>query len=174
MHRFSLDDIAGMVAAGILDERARVELVDGVLVEMSPIGPRHSIVLEWLTMHFVKASGAAWTVRIQDTLRTPDGGFMQPDLMVFEPVPRDRQPDTALLVIEVSDSSRARDTEKATTYAAAGVLEYWIVDVDSDEVLVHRLPGAEAYGRVERFVSGDIIPAPVEAPPVDVGALLAR
>lgn len=163
-----------MVAAGILDESARLELVDGVLVEMSPIGPRHGDVLEWLTVHFVKASGDGFRVRVQDTLLTPGGGFVQPDLLVFEPIARGRQPSTALLVVEVSDSSLARDHEKAATYAAAGVLEYWIADVDHDELLVHREPREGAYASIERFVAGDTVAPLVEAPPVDVSALLSR
>jgi len=174
VHRFSIEDVTAMVAAGILDERARVELVDGVLVEMSPIGPRHSSVLQWRTTHVVKASDDTFWVRVQDTLRTPDGGFVQPDLLAFAPIAPDRQPETALLVVEVSDRSLARDHEKAATYAAAGVPEYWIVDVERDDMLVHRIPRAGAYTSVERSTPGDVITPLIAAPPVDVAALLVR
>lgn len=173
-HRFTVEDVLAMVAAGILDERDRVELVEGVLVEMNPSGPRHSGVVEWLTEHFVTAARGACRVRVQDTFLTPDGGFVQPDLIVLEPIGRDRLPDTALLVIEVAYSSRARDAEKAAAYAAAGVPEYWIVDVDRDELVVHRLPDADAYETVERFASGDVVGPLVGVPPVEVAALLAR
>ena len=83
-------------------------------------------------------------------------------------------PDTALLVIEVSYSSRVRDAEKAAGYAAAGVQEYWIVDVDRDELIVHRSPGDGAYTSIERFRPGDVVTPLVDAPAVDVAALLAR
>jgi Uma2 family endonuclease len=162
-----------MVAAGILHEDDRVELIDGVLVEMSPTGPRHSGVVEWLMSHLVKASGDAFRVRVQDTFVTPGGGFLQPDLFVLEPIPRTRMADRALLVVEVAYTSRLHDLWKTATYAAAKVPEYWIVDVDRNEVLVHREPGAEGYARLERFVAGDTITPLIDVPPVDVSALLA-
>lgn len=173
IHRLTSDDVMAMAKAGILAADARLELVDGVLVEMSPIGPRHGDVLEWLAMHFVKAAGDEFRVRVQDTFLTP-GGFVQPDLMVFRPIPRGRQPATALLVVEISDSSLARDQEKAATYAAAGVPDYWIVDVERDELLVHRDLRAGGYTSVEHFRPGDIVMPSVAAPPVDVAAMLAR
>lgn len=174
LHRFTVDDIIAMVEAGILDERDRVELVDGALVEMSPPGPLHASVVEGLNRHFVKASGGEFRVRVQDTFLTAGDGFVQPDLMLIEPIARDRLPDTALLVIEVSYSSRARDIEKAAGYATAGVREYWIVDLDREEVLVHRSPRGIAYTSIERLGPGDVLTALVAAPPVDVAALLAR
>lgn len=163
-----------MVEAGILDERDRVELVDGVLVEMSPPGPRHASVVEWLNSHFVKGSDDDFRLRVHDTFLTAGDGFVQPDVMVIEPIARDRLPDTALLVIEVAYSSRARDLEKAAGYAVAGVQEYWIVDLDREEVVVHRSPRDSAYTSVERFGPGDVLTPLVQAPPVDVAALLAR
>jgi len=163
-----------MVAAGILDESARVELVDGVLVEMSPIGPRHEDVVEWLNTHFMTAAAGRFRVRVQSTLLTPTGGFFQPDVFVLEPGPRGRLPDIALLVVEVSDTSLRRDRWKAATYAVAGVPDYWIVNVKRDEVLVHRDPRDGAYASVERFAPGDMISPLLDVAPVDVAALLAR
>jgi len=174
-HRFSVEDVLAMVRAGILDEHARVELVDGVLVEMTPIGPQHGGALEWLINHFAKASDGTFRVRVQDAFLTPDGGFFEPDLFLIEPIPgRDRLPNQALLVVEVAYSSRAHDEWKAATYAAAGVPEYWIVDIDRNELLVHRQPGAGAYASVARFAAGDVVAPLVDAPPVDVAALLGR
>jgi Uma2 family endonuclease len=163
-----------MSEAGLLDDDLRYELVDGVLIEMSHAGPRHAGVVEWLTRHFVIAAGDRFGVRIQDYLLTADRGFRSPDLIVIELVGRDRLPDTALLVIEVASTSRSRDLGKASVYAAGGVSEYWIVDIDRDEVLVHREPRDATYASVERFVSGDRIAPLVDVPPVDVAALLAR
>jgi Uma2 family endonuclease len=174
IHPLTVDDVMAMVRAGILDEHARIELVDGVLVEMVSPGPQHGGALEWLTAHFVKGSDEAYRVRVQDTLVTPGRNFLMPDLMVIMPLPRDRLPDSALLVVEIAYTSRARDVEKAETYAAVGVPEYWIVDVDRDDVLVHRQPRAGTYTSVERFVPGDVITPLVAAPPVDVAALLGR
>jgi Uma2 family endonuclease len=175
VHRFSVEDVMAMVEAGILDDDdVRMELVDGVLVEMSPPGPLHSGVVAWLNKQLVIAAGDRFSVRVQDVFLTGEYGFRSPDLSVIEPIGRDRLPDTAVLVVEVAYSSRARDLGKASDYAAAGVCEYWIVDVDRNEVLVHREPGDMSYASVERFVAGDAISPLVDIPPIDVAALLAR
>jgi Uma2 family endonuclease len=163
-----------MFAAGILDDDHRVELVDGMVVEMSPPGPEHARVVEQLNKLLVTAVGDSLRVRVQDTFLTREGGFVLPDLMVLERDGADRLPETALLVIEVSSTSRARDLEKVATYAAAGVREYWIVDLDQSVVLVHRDPTETTYASIERFVSADrIAPLLAGVPPVDVAGLLA-
>jgi Uma2 family endonuclease len=175
VHRFSVEEVMALFDAGFLDDECRYELVDGVLIEMmGPASPRHAAVVEWLTRHFVIAAGEKFSVRIQDYLLTADRGFRSPDLIVFEPGLRDRLPDTASLVVEVAHTSRSRDMGKASVYAAGGVSEYWIVDVDRDEVLVHREPSENGYASVERFKPGDTIVPLVELVPVDVAALLAR
>lgn len=173
-HRLTLDDVYAMVAAGILDETERVELEGGVLVDMVPPGENHEDYLEWLNRRFVKAAGDRVRVRIQGTFLIPDGGYYLPDVIVFGPKPDGELPRTAELIVEVAVSSRARDLEKAATYAAADVTEYWIVDVDRAEVLVHSEPRADGYAVVRRYVPGEVIPPPVEVPPVDVAALLGR
>jgi Uma2 family endonuclease len=161
--------------AGLLDDNCRYELVDGVLIEIvGAPSPRHSAVVEWLTRHFVIAAGEPYGVRAQDCLLTADRGFRSPDLIVIEPGLRHRTPDAALIVIEVASTSRSRDVAKAAVYAAGGVAEYWIVDVDRDEVLVHREPSDDAYARVERRLPGDTITPLIDVAPVDVAALLKR
>jgi Uma2 family endonuclease len=172
LYRFTVEDVLAMVAAGILDEHARVELIDGVLVEISPTSPRHSDVIAWLIAHIAPAARDRFQVRVQDTLLTPGGGYFEPDLFVIEPI-RNRLPDRALLVVEVAYTSRSHDLWKTATYAVAGVPDYWIVDVDRNEVLVHREPSGEIYASVERFAAGDVITPLIDVPPVDVSALLA-
>jgi Uma2 family endonuclease len=174
VHRFSVEDVTAMYEAGILDDDVRRELVDGVLIDMSPAGPRHALVVEWLNKHFVIGAQDRFRIRVQDGILTPDGGWRSPDLMVLEPGGRERLPNTALLVAEVASTSRARDLAKGAIYAEAGVSEYWIIDVERDEVLLHREPRGSAYATVERFVAGDRIAPLIDIPPVDVAALLAR
>ncbi len=110
---------------------------------------------------------------MQDGIATGPYDYLSPDLMVIEPIPRDRLLDGALLVVEVSNTSRARDRRKTANYAAVGVPEYWIVDVDRDELLVQRSPVGDMYASVERFAPGDVVTPLVDATPVDVAALLA-
>ena len=73
VHRLSVDDVHKMVAAGVLDEGDRVELVQGVLVEMAPIGPEHSGAVTWLNAHFAGVGSLAWQVRVQCTLLVAGG-----------------------------------------------------------------------------------------------------
>lgn len=171
-HRFSVEDVSRMYDAGVLDERTRLELVDGVLVEMTPIGPEHDACVALLTEMLVVAAAGRWQARVQSVLLTANG-FLLPDVMVVERLPRDRQPTTALLVVEVAQSSQARDAEKAAEYAAAGVADYWIVDLERRVVIVHRDPGAGGYARVTTHGVGERITplAGAPLPTIDVGEL---
>jgi Uma2 family endonuclease len=163
-----------MYTAGILDSETRVELVDGVLIEMNPPGPQHAGTVRWLNRHFMTAVAATMSVVVQDAFVTSDHGFVVPDVFVCEALSRDLLPETALLVVEVAHTSQDRDLEKAATYAAAGVAEYWIVDLDRDELLVHRQPRGGVYESVERFAPGDAVSPLIDVPPVDVSELLGR
>jgi len=172
VRRLSVDDVFRMVEAGVLDEDDRVELVEGVLVEMVPIGPQHDGAVAWLTRHFAAAPGDAWEVRVQSTLLV-SGGYLLPDLMLVEPPPRTEQPTSALLVVETAQTSQVRDREKARDYAAAGVPDYWIVDLEARAVEVHRRPLAGGYEEVTTFADGQSVsPLASDAPTVDVSALL--
>lgn len=169
LHRLTTADVFRMVEVGVLREEDRVELIDGVLVDVIPPGSRHSACVAWLTNHFVGAVGDR-EVRIQDLLLV-DGGFVMPDAMVIDPVPVDRHPTTAALVIEVAATSQRHDTAKAAKYARAGVDEYWIADLRDRTLAVHRLPAADSYGDLTRHTDGDSVPTHVGAPPVPVTAL---
>lgn len=161
-----------MVAAGVLDEDDRIELVQGVLVDMTPIGAPHDGAVEWLTAHFARGADCPWRVRVQSTLLV-EGGYLLPDLLVVPRLPRSQQPTSALLVVEVAQTSQARDREKARDYASADVPEYWIVDLIARAVTVHRRPLAGIYDEVVTFGDGQSVPSPVEGvPPVDVSELL--
>jgi len=169
-HRLSVDDVHRMVEAGVLREEDRVELIDGVLVDVNPPGAPHSTAVAWLTRHFVGAVGER-EVRVQDLLLV-DGGFLLPDLMVIDRPPRDRHPSTAALVVEVAATTERHDAWKAPRYAAAQVAEYWIIDLVARAVTVHRDPRASGYHHVTRHGEGERIPTPVGAPEVEVAALL--
>jgi len=172
VHRLSVDDVYRMVAAGVIDEDARVELVQGVLVDLVPIGPEHDGALAWLTKHFARVGSAAWEVRVQSTLLVA-GGYVLPDLALVESLPRTQQPASALLVIEVAQTSQSRDRDKARDYAATDVPEYWIVDLAAREVTVHRSPLAGIYEDVVVYADGKSVrPILVDAPPVAVSELL--
>jgi len=118
IHRLSIDDVRRMADVGILGEEERVELLDGVLVDMSPPGAAHSSTVAWLTNHLTPALGER-ELRVQDLLLV-EGGFLMPDVMVVDKLPRDQQPSTAALVIEVSVTTQRYDEGKGLRYARAG------------------------------------------------------
>jgi Uma2 family endonuclease len=173
-HRLTFDDVLRMVEAGILDEGDRVELVDGLLVDMSPISPEHSGAVAWLTQHFAGANDGAYEVRVQDQLVLREGfSFVQPDLILIEPGPRSKLATTALLVVEVAVTSQRRDREKARDYSGALVPEYWLADLVAGNVTVFRglRPGA---GYASEAICGpsDQLQAMAGGPPVSIAALL--
>ncbi len=170
LHRLSVEDVYRMVDAGVLREEDRVELIDGVLVDVSPPGPEHSGIVSWLTRHFVLGCPDC-DVRVQDVLLV-EGGFVLPDLMVVEQRARDRHPTTAALVVEVSITTLRHDTAKARRYARAGVGAYWLVDVVRRSVTVHEAPGADGYARMAVHGDDAVLPAPAGAPPVALRELL--
>ena len=170
LHRLSIEDVHRMVDVGVLGEDDRVELIDGVLVDVSPPSPEHSAIVSWLTRHFVLGCRDR-DVRVQDLLLV-EGGFVLPDLMVIEPTARDRHPETAALVVEVAITTLRHDTAKARRYARAGVGEYWLVDVARRCVVVHSGAGGDGYAATTVHGDGALVPAPAGAPAVDIGELL--
>lgn len=110
-------------------------------------------------------------MRVQDTLYVPRG-FRSPDLVI---IPRERtweRLDVALLTIEVSRTSRARDEAKVIDYAQAGVPEYWRIDVEDAEVVVRRKPEGDGYRELRRVGRGETLTPLLGAPEVKVAALL--
>jgi len=83
-----------------------------------------------------------------------DTKYLLPDLMLVAPLPRSAQPTTAHLVVEVAQTSQARDGDKARDYAVADVPEYWIVDLLGRKLVVHRHPLAGAYQEIEAYADG--------------------
>lgn len=152
IHPITVDDLAAMVDAGILGEDDRVELLDGVLVEMSPQGPPHFEAVVRLNELLVPvATAAGLKVRPQGPLDVESPiSLPEPDLAVAPPGGWDRHGGGAVLVIEVSVSSRVVDLgRKAAVYAAAGIPEYWVLDMPNRRLIVHRQPSAQGYQQVE-------------------------
>jgi Uma2 family endonuclease len=153
-HRLTRRDYYRLGEAGILADADRVELLEGQLVDMSPIGPRHAIVTDNLTELLVTGFASRTRVRCQQPVVLDDGSEPQPDLALarrpWTGYPHDHPgPDDIFLLIEVSDSSLGFDsTVKRDLYARAGIQELWIVDLTTDTVLVHRRPSPGGYGSV--------------------------
>lgn len=171
VHRLTADDVIAMVEAEILDEHARVELVEGVLVDMNPIGIDHDHVVGLLTEHFVPPLVGRMRVRTQSMLLTPGGNYVLPDVVVIDVPPKREHPTTARLVIEVAQSSHARDREKIADYAGIGVAEYWIVDLVAREAVVHRGPAGTRYETITTYRDGAVDCLIDGVPPLELAGL---
>jgi Uma2 family endonuclease len=163
--RWTYEDWERMVSAGILDEDERLELVDGDLVCMSPVGDRHIYTVDLLTEFLGDQARGRAILRVQSPLKFNAGEGPIPDLVLLrrqEDRYRMRRagPWDALLIVEVSDSSLARDLAKAEQYARAAIPEYWIVDVNRPAVLVHQVPVGGEYTDVREYRHGQTFASP--------------
>ena len=143
-----------MGEVGILGEDDRVELIEGEIVQMSPIGSRHfAFVISLNRLLAVRLANDA-LVSVQSPVILTDDTEPQPDLAVLRPrayKERKAYADDVLLLIEVADTSLAYDrTTKLRLYARAGIPEYWIVDCAAESVEVYRDPSGESYRDVIR------------------------
>jgi Uma2 family endonuclease len=178
-HRFSVEAYYRMAECGILPHDARVELLDGEIVEMAPIGDRHAACVDWLTHALATTVAEQAIVRVQNPVRLGPRSEPQPDVTLLRFRPdfyRAGHPGPAdvLLLIEVGDSSVAFDREvKTPLYAGAGIPEVWIVDLLADCIEVYRRPGARGYAEVTRHLRGGrMSPAALPDIVVDVSAVL--
>jgi Uma2 family endonuclease len=145
LYRFTVEEFERMSTAGVLPERG-VELVDGLVVEMSPKGDRHAYTVMMLTHAFVGQSRGRYYVNAENlTLRLGPREARDPDLALARAgrsYARARpRPDELALVVEVADASLYHDLdEKKAAYARVGVTEYWVVDLRHNSLIVHRAP----------------------------------
>jgi Uma2 family endonuclease len=169
-HRFTVDEFHRLGEARVLSEDDRVELIDGEIVHMTPIGPRHaSCVRRFIALLSPLAAGRA-IVDAQDPLQLGTHDEPQPDVVLLTLRPdfyRDAHPGPAdsLLVIEVADASIAYDrTVKLQRYAVAGVSEVWIVNLSDDLIEVYRRAVSGAYQERLAVQRGQWLAVPGLAP----------
>ena len=175
--RFTADEYHRMAHAGILRDRERVELIDGEIVVMTPIGSRHNACVGSANRALVRAAGDDAIVLPQGSVRLDAYYEPEPDLVLLRPRPdfyasRHAGPADILLIIEIADSSLEYDRDvKAGAYAAAGVPEYWLADLTTNVVWRRSSPERGAYQRLEESRRGQSV-APLQLPtcvvPVDV------
>ena len=157
--RFTVEEYCAMADAGILAEDERVELLDGEIFVMPPIGPPHEDGTTRLSRDLILRLGDRAWVRVQNSVRLNDYGLPEPDIAVVrfrDDYHRNRPtPADVLLVIEVADSSLRRDRElKLPHYAAAGIPEVWIANVPARQVEAFHDPVDGVY-QSSRIVPAD-------------------
>ncbi|MGE5187288.1 MAG: Uma2 family endonuclease [Acidobacteriota bacterium] len=157
-----------MVDLGMFEDE-HVELLRGMLVEMSPQGGRHGTVCAWLAQRLSIALGMSLEVRPQLPFAADDWSEPEPDVAVARRDHSiDEHPGAALLLIEVSQTSLRKDRGvKLQIYAQAGVPEYWIVDLTTMTVEVYSQPTAHGYANVARLGDGDVL-RPTQLPGVEL------
>jgi Uma2 family endonuclease len=152
-----------MAEAGVLGEDDRVELIGGEILDMSPIGRRHTACVKRLNRLLSRLVGDAAIVSVQDPVLLSEHDEPEPDLALLRPRPDfyasvDVTPDAVLLVIEVADSSVEYDRQvKAPLYARGRIPELWIVDLVRDHVAVYRDPTSGGYGTTRVARRGETI-----------------
>jgi Uma2 family endonuclease len=152
LRAFTVEEYLAMGRAGILDEDDRSELIEGAIVEMTPINPPHSGTVIKVSHRLGRALGDKALVSTQNPVRLGDRSLPQPDFALLRPVPDFYQtvhpaPADVLLMIEVADTTVRYDRSiKAPLYARAGIVEYWLFVLPRREIEVYRNPGPEGYG----------------------------
>jgi Uma2 family endonuclease len=180
-HRFTVEEYYRMAETGILAPDARVELIEGQIIDMLPIGPLHSGVGTRLHALFAKVGGERWIVRSQYPVRLDDGSEPLPDLALVKPrtdfyTSRHPTPEDVFLLVEVADSSVRFDREeKLPAYARAGIIEFWLVNLVERIIEIYREPSPTGvYGLIARAQPGEnIAPAAFPDAVLSVAELLS-
>ncbi len=152
--RFTVEEYHRMAEVGILGVDDRVELLDGEIVQMSPIGSRHAASVARLTRKLGDAARDRAIVWVQNPIRLTERSEPQPDVCLLQPrtdfyAEAHPSPGDVLLVVEVADTSVAFDRDvKLPLYARSGVPEVWIVDLAARRIHVHRDPLEDGYGTI--------------------------
>jgi Uma2 family endonuclease len=154
--KFKVSEFYKLAEVGILSEDDRVELLDGQIMVMPPIGENHRTVVDALAEIFTDHRRGRYRVGVQNPLRIDDENEPQPDLVLYDRavVARHPAPAEAFLVVEVADASLAYDQRsKLPLYAGAGISEVWIVDLIGNCIHTYHHPeaGSRAYTVVSSF-----------------------
>ncbi len=153
-HRVTVADYYKMAEAGILGEDSRVELVEGEIVDMAPIGSKHAFVVSRLAQFFTIAARDQYLVSVQNPLRLDDQSEPQPDIILLKPGNyMDNLPGAGdvLLIVEVAHSSINYDRGvKLDLYARHAIPEVWLLDLMGGELLVCRKPADGQYRTLQK------------------------
>lgn len=174
--RWTLDDYHRMIDAGLFVNR-RVELLNGLVVEMAPEGPDHAELSTDADEFFVQQANGRYRVRVAKPMTIAAiGSEPEPDIALVKgksyrqghPAPAD-----VYLIIEFSNTTLAKDTdEKRRAYAAAGIEDYWVANLKDGELIVYRQPMDGDYQAEQRLRQGVVTPLAFPDITVTVDSLL--
>ncbi len=178
IRRWTREEYERLVEQGFFDPEERLELVDGVIREMSPQSRRHALGVLLIQSALSPLFSDGFHIQVQMPLALGPDSEPEPDLAVIPGKPQDypdSHPSTAVLVVEVADSSLLRDREKARLYARAGIPEYWLKNLLDRCLEVYREPKDGIYTSRTVLRDGDSI-SPLSRPEavIPVASLLPR
>ena len=169
IHKYTAEEYQVMGESGILTRDDRVELIDGEIVLMPPIGSSHQETVDAFNELFVTRFSALARVRVQGPVRVSERAEPEPDVMLLRRRPEPYRsahpgPSDALLVVEVSDTTLRYDRNtKVPYYAHHGIAEVWLVNLREDVIEVYREPSGGAYLQVTQARRGETL-APLAFP----------
>lgn len=178
--KFTAEEYHWMVRVGILREDDRLELIEGEIVEMPPIGPEHASTTDATNEIFVHRFSDVARVRVQNPIRLDGSNEPEPDIaLVRRRADAYRTalpgPDDIFLLVEISDTALATDRDvKVPLYARAGIPEVWLIDLPHRLLHIYRAPSRDGYREVSTARPGEAV-APSAFPdrPVAVSDLIA-
>ena len=156
--RFTVAEVEAMVAAGVMEEDERVELIGGELVPMSPKGNHHEVVKTALLRRWFRAAPAEIELTPETTFRLSEDTYLEPDVVIYPRTTgiRGLAADNVLLVVEIANSSLRYDIgRKAALYAGFGIRELWVIDAVRLTTRVFREPAADGYREAQDFGPAD-------------------
>jgi Uma2 family endonuclease len=164
--RFTVAEVEAMVAAGVMEEDERVELIGGELVPMSPKGIRHEVVKRALVDRWIRARPEDIHLAQETTFRLSEDTYLEPDVVIYPRTSglRGLTGENVLLVVEIADSSLRYDIGRKTAlYASFGVRELWVIDAVRLTARVLRDPAADGFRDARDFDAADRL-TPLFAP----------
>jgi Uma2 family endonuclease len=176
---FNVSEYYRMAEAGILTADDRVELIEGEIVQMSPIGSLHAACVRRLNQLLQRLLGHAAVISVQDPVRLSDFSEPEPDVALLKPradfyAHQHPTPDDVLLIIEVADTTVLYDRNvKVPLYARAGIPEVWLVDLQQDLIELYARPAGGSYQVQRQVRRGERLTAEtIPQPTLDVDAVL--
>ncbi len=175
--KWSIDDYHHMIKTGLLDDRP-VELLAGEIVEMSPEGEPHAFFSRTASQYLTRLLGDRALVSPAKPITLPNQSEPEPDIAIVEPLGREYlthhpYPENIFWVIEYSNTSLEKDsTVKYHLYAEVGIPEYWLVNLQTGELIVHRQPSGREYGSKMTLKDGNISPLAFPDVQIPVSAII--
>ncbi len=164
--RFTMAEVEAMVAAGVMEEDERIELIGGELVPMSPKGNQHEVVKVALLRRWYRAAPPDYDLAPETTFRLSQDTYFEPDVVIYPRASglKGLSGPVVALVVEIADSSLRFDVgRKAALYASFGVRELWVVDAVQLRARVFRAPTPNGFGDTRDLGASDLL-VPLLAP----------